>query len=143
MYKAQATIGGITNTVNTVSAAAETAKGIGNLLKFGKGKNKKEAMQANTPVTQSVTNDSATKTAVTTVIFNKIDYLKMKQMKDELVKLKQIKDVKVNYNTDGKNFFLIQHNTDTDEILTAILTKWGNRYEVVSTSADAVVFKEK
>ena len=142
-YKAQATINGVTNTVNTVGAAAETAKGIGNLLKLGKGKKKKAANDAETPDAQSVAIVSAARVTVTTVSFNKIDYMAMKQIKDELLKDTLIKDIKINYNTDNKNFLLIQHTSNIDKISEAILNKWGNKYEVVSIGADEVVFKGK
>ena len=69
--------------------------------------------------------------------------MKMKEIRDELIKDNRVKDVKVNYNTDGRNFLLIQHETDTENLLTAVLTKWGSKYEVVSANADEIVFKEK
>lgn len=151
-FQTQSAVNGAANTVNAVKNGMETFKGAKDLLGIGKGKKKKAEQnavvnQTNTGLQPTAVNDlgpatTATNT-ITTIFFDKIEYMQMKQMKDSLSTNKLISDVKNNFNKEGKYFIEIQHSTDSDEILEIILAKWGKIYDVEAVEAEKIVLKAK
>lgn len=154
-FQTQSAVNGAANTVNAVKNGVETLKGAKDLLGIGKGKKKKAEQEAAAnktatdlqPATATLNDLGPTATTVTntitTIFFDKIEYMQMKQMKDSLSTNKLISDIKNNFNKEGKYFIEIQHSTDSDEILEIILAKWGKIYDVEAVEAEKIVLKAK